>query len=401
MSQEVAVLIGFAEALAAPEVVWSLVDRGYKVIAFARRGRRSALRSSRHVSIREITAPEDDCAGALRDLSDLLEAINREARCRDVLLPLDDSAVWLCDRIPRSAGWLLAGARGRCAELALDKYRQLQDATAAGFYVPAAIVVNRVDELLGSARRFPLILRSANAVAVHEGRLRRGRNWICADDVELRSAALAWSGAGPLLVQPYLEGVGEGVFGLATENGVVAWSAHRRLRMMNPHGSGSSACISQAIPTSVEVPVSNLVGSAGWRGMFMVELLRTQDGALWFIEFNGRAWGSMALSRRQLLEYPAWTVELALDSRASPSEGDASVQGMVCRHLGRELMHLLFVVRGSRSRGIRKWPSFWSTLVDVFTNHPKSSFYNWRKDDWRVFVYDSWYTIRDQIIKSH
>ena len=29
------VLVGFAEALAAPEVVWSLVDDGFQVVAFA------------------------------------------------------------------------------------------------------------------------------------------------------------------------------------------------------------------------------------------------------------------------------------------------------------------------------------------------------------------------------
>ena len=40
----VVVTIGFAEALSAPEVTWSLVDAGFKVIAFSRRGRRGALR---------------------------------------------------------------------------------------------------------------------------------------------------------------------------------------------------------------------------------------------------------------------------------------------------------------------------------------------------------------------
>jgi len=43
------VVIGFAEALAAPEVVWSLVDAGFDVAAFARRGKPAALAHSRHV----------------------------------------------------------------------------------------------------------------------------------------------------------------------------------------------------------------------------------------------------------------------------------------------------------------------------------------------------------------
>ena len=51
------VLLGFAEADAAPEVVWSLVDAGVRVMAFARKGRASALRHSRHVACYEITPP--------------------------------------------------------------------------------------------------------------------------------------------------------------------------------------------------------------------------------------------------------------------------------------------------------------------------------------------------------
>ena len=64
----VVVAIGFAEALSAPEVTWSLADAGFKVIAFSRKGRRGALRHSHHVAIFEITAPEKDCAAALAEL---------------------------------------------------------------------------------------------------------------------------------------------------------------------------------------------------------------------------------------------------------------------------------------------------------------------------------------------
>ena len=260
-SPEVLVVVGFAEALSAPEVVWSLVDSGYKVIAFSRKGRHAALRHSRHVTIHEITAPEKDCAAALTELAAFLESSRNATQGHHVLLPLDDAAVWLCSLIPPSSGWILAGPRGNCAELALNKQQQIQAASAAGFNVPATSIVSTVEELSACAPHFPVILRPANAVSVHETRLRKGRNWICSDEAELNLARSAWNGSYPLLVQPFLEGTGEGVFGLATENGVVAWSAHRRLRMMNPHGSGSSACVSQAVPNAVKAPVAAFVQS--------------------------------------------------------------------------------------------------------------------------------------------
>ena len=56
---------------------------------------------------------------------------------------------------------------------------------------------------------------------VSEGRLRKGRNWICSDEAESHRARSAWNGRELLMVQPFLEGTGEGVFGLAAEHGVL------------------------------------------------------------------------------------------------------------------------------------------------------------------------------------
>jgi hypothetical protein len=56
---------------------------------------------------------------------------------------------------------------------------------------------------------------------------------------------------------------------------------------------------------SRSVPSFFLKG-CNWRGLFMIELLRDPSENLWFIEFNARAWGSMALARRLGFEYPAF-----------------------------------------------------------------------------------------------
>src|SRR6267143_363614 len=174
-----------------------------------------------------------------------------------------------------------------------------------------------------------------------------------------------WKERVPLLVQAFVPGNGEGIFGLAAPDGVRAWSAHRRLRMMNPQGSGSSACISQSVPQDLRAKVEELIRKADWRGLFMIELLRDRSGNVWFIELNGRPWGSMALSRRQGLEYPAWHLALAIDQQSTVGMALSSAPGLVCRHVGRELMHLLFVLRGPKSRALSSWPSFRKTIGDV------------------------------------
>jgi predicted ATP-grasp superfamily ATP-dependent carboligase len=384
-------LIAFAEALAAPESAWSLVDAGFSVHVLARRGRRAALRHSKHVVIHEVTAPEDDYAATHAEIDGLLRTwpVTEAEKC--VILPLDDAAVWMFSRHAKMPGWVFAGPRGSSADFALDKRLQIEAALAAGMNVPHTSVASTPSEVLTRAKELPLVLRSARAVGSSANRLHRGRSWICGTERELAAALREWAGSEPLLVQPYIRGTGEGVFGLATADGIRAWSAHRRLRMMNPHGSGASACQSQSVPEQIRGQVECLVRQVKWRGVFMVEYLRDCAGLLWFVEFNGRAWGSMALARRQNLEYPAWAAKLALAQDFVTSDPQAI--GIRCRSVAREMLHLLFVARGRKSAALADWPSFWKTAYAMVRE--RDHLYNWRPSDRMVFWADLYYSLLD------
>jgi len=393
------VCIGFAEALSAPEVAWSLVDGGYQVTAFGRRGRCSSLRHSRHVRVVEITPPEIDCDAALADLRNLLASLSIP-REQGVFMPLDDAAVWLSGRLELPSGWACAGAGRSLAHVALDKCFQVRTAIAAGLPVPETVVATTKDQVLQHSDRLPLILRPARAVWPKDGRLTGGPNRACATRVELERALHDWNAAYPVLLQPFIRGRGEGIFGLANSEGVKAWSAHRRIRMVNPKGSGSSACVSADVPSDLQKPIENFIRRSGWRGIFMVELLRDHTDNPWFVEFNGRPWGSMALSRRRGLEYPAWNVQLANCPGWVPNMPPQKQNHIVCRHFGRECAHLLYVARGPRSNAYREWPSLWRALLDVLFIGKGDSFYNWRHDDKAVFFADWWYTLRQTIAKG-
>jgi predicted ATP-grasp superfamily ATP-dependent carboligase len=397
---KVLILLGFAEALSAPEVVWSLVDQGFRVIAFSRGGRSCALNHSRYVTIYRVTPPEDDIDGAISDLQALLGSRDVHDKAeRKILFPLDDAALWLCSKVMLDDGWILSGPKDNNADLALDKSIQIQAALEAGFNVPETQIATDVSDLSPPSISYPIILKPARSVSPFGNSLHKGRNWICANRDELHRALSKWTQETPFLVQPFVSGVGEGIFGLSTVQGIRAWSAHRRLRMMNPHGSGSSACISRPVPEDLKPLVDRLITSVGWLGLFMIELLRDNSGKAWFMELNGRPWGSMALARRQGLEYPAWAVQLAMDVEAPVGLGKGSREGLVCRHLGRELMHPLFVLRGPESEALNNWPSFWKALGDVACFRHSDTFYNWRKDDPKVLISDCYYTFRDLILR--
>ncbi len=395
--------MGFAEALAAPETVWSLVDDGFHVVAFTRKGRVSALRHSRHVVCHEICPPEVNLQTSLSDLRSLMDSVCAKADSFPrILFPLDDKAVWLGSKVKLMDEWLLAGPSGVSAELALNKCVQTQVAREAGFEVPKTLLARSAAEVFNFSadESFPIILKPAECVPVRQGRLQECRKFVCASGEELERAVAEWGERVPLLVQPFIAGTGEGVFGLAAPDGIRAWSAHLRLRMMNPHGSGSSACISQPVPEDLRSKVEALVGKANWRGLFMIELLRDYAGNLWFVEFNGRPWGSMALSRAQGLEYPAWHARLAIDHQSRVGVDLFSDPGVVCRHAGREFMHLLFVLRGPKSKALSSWPPFWKTMAQVVGVRHGDVFYNWRREDPKVFIADFCYTIKDNVFKT-
>jgi hypothetical protein len=397
------VLLGFAEAMAAPEVVWSLVDAGFHVIAFARKGRASALRHSRHVTCHEICAPESDLQRSQSDLVALLDSLEINGDNRPpILFPLDDKALWLASRIHLRNGWVLAGPSGANAEFALNKCIQTQKARAAGFNVPTTALARTADDVIAFSNRepFPIILKASECVPKWQDRLYNCRKWIVANRVELDRALTEWGERVPLLVQPFVSGTGEGVFGLAAPDGVRAWSAHRRLRMMNPQGSGSSACISQAVSDDLKEKAEALLADVRWQGLFMIELLRDRSGQQWFVEFNGRPWGSTSLSRRQGLEYPAWHATLAVENESNVGLHSSSESGVVCRNAGREFMHLLFVLRGPKSKALNGWPSFAKAVTEVACVRSGETFYNWRREDPKVFVSDFWYTIKDNVFKS-
>lgn len=383
------VLIGFAEALAAIESAWSLEEAGFEVLAFARRGSRPPLRRSSSVTLYELTPPELDAAAAKADLQALIESA-----VVDAVMPLDDVALRLCQAPCRKAGVTLVGPSGRQAEVALDKRLQIEAARAADLPVPPTTFL--AGGPLPTDLTFPLVVRPAAAIVDGAGRLGTAAGaTTCADRGELEGR-LASGGEGEVLIaQPRLIGTGEGLFGLIGPAGMRARSGHRRLRMMNPAGSGSSACESTVPDPDFCDQVEGMLDAIGWYGLFMVELLRDEDGTPWFIELNGRAWGSMALARAGGLEYPAWAARLALGDSLGELLAPQAVAGRRARHLGRELKHAAIVMRGADSAAV-PWPSRVRTLRDVFSFRRGERLYNWsgRAADLPLLLDDTFATLR-------
>jgi hypothetical protein len=304
--------------------------------------------------------------------------------------------VWLFDRLRFPPSTVNVGPAGAQTELALDKRKQIGAALLAGLSVPATGLFDNPEAALEAWTHFPVMVRPCWAIEPRGAGLGARPGSACANRDELVRALEPYADGGAFFLQPFKLGRGEGLFGLARDGEVLAWSSHHRVRMMSPHGSGSSACIPWPVDQAVLEPAGELIRNARWNGIFMIELLRQDDGQVWFIELNGRAWGSMALSRRMGYEFPAWTVRSALEEGFEPPLPE-SREAVVCRHLGRELVHLLIVMRGPKSSSIPPWPSRLRTLFSVMKLGRRDRWYNLRRGAFSLFVDDTIETVRTAV----
>jgi predicted ATP-grasp superfamily ATP-dependent carboligase len=375
--------------MAAIESAWSLQEAGFRVAAFRRAGRRPALSRVRGVEIYDVPPPEAHAAGTVHAVRELCDQLSPAA-----LLPLDDLAVWVARQLEDLAV-PIAGGTGFAADCALDKSLQLEIAAKAGLPVPETQVLS---DLAGfDHTSFPVMVKPSKALYEVAGVLTRPTGIVCASADEFaRAAEKSWPGS--VLVQPLIHGVGEGLFGHAGSQRVSAWSAHRRVRMVNPQGSASSACESVPVDSDLLQPAQQFLETIGWRGMFMLEFLRDSSGQPWFMELNGRAWGSMPLARRRGFEYPAWTVQGALDSGFTPS-APPRPPDIRCRNVALEIVHLAFVARGPQSSASTQWPKLTRAVRDVCTFRRGDRIYNWKRSQPGVFVADTMETLRSYLRK--
>lgn len=385
------VLVGFAEALAAPEVFFSLLDAGFDIHPFMRTGASPCWPDRLPVQPAIVLPrPEDDFEGALATIRAAAARIGPGA-----VLALDDASLLLVGRaFGDRSGPKLASAGGEQLAVALDKSRQVPLAKAAGFALPPTTIANRRGEITAH-QIFPAILKPALAAELRENRAGRATAHYLMTRSDLERLPPDERLSYPMLIQPLIHGQGEGVFGFAARDGVFAWSAHRRIRMMNPHGSGASACRIQPVAPELRAAAEQMMTEIGWRGPFMIELLRDSHGTPFFMELNGRLWGSLALTRRAGFEYPAWAVAQALDPGFRPPEITPKDPGIV-RHLGRDLLHLLFVLRGPKTAFHKEhWPRLPAAMASVFRPARGRQFYNWSHDHPRFFLTDAFRSVAE------
>ena len=266
---------------------------------------------------------------------------------------------------------------------AFDKQATMELARSLGVAVPKSVLIQGLGECerLKTMLTYPAVLKPRSSQQASGGRLRpTGRPGYAKNPAQLIAAcSKMFSRSSEILIQEFVEGNGEGYFALLRHGKVRAEFAHRRLRDVNPTGSGSALRISKQPEPRLRDMAIALLEALHWHGVAMVEFRVRPDGTPVLLEVNGRFWTSLSLAVHAGVDFPALLAEMA--ERGDIPHASEYCEGVRCRWLLGDFRHLLAVWMGAPEGFPGKFPGRLSTLKQFLLPVRKTFHDNFQIED--------------------
>jgi len=112
------------------------------------------------------------------------------------------------------------------------------------------------------------------------------------------------------LIQEIVEGSGNGVFLASKDGEIFATFSHERIREVPPGGGASTLRKATVVNNKLLKSASQLIYELKWSGIAMVEFKGD-----YFIEINGRPWGSMDLAISSGVDFPSMMIEMFVNKK--------------------------------------------------------------------------------------
>lgn len=229
----------------------------------------------------------------------------------DLVLPISEAAIVATARLRRQLPETVIYAMppDACLSIALSKYHATQLAQRLDIPVPRTLYLsNGADaQTLNpdfSGLKFPLIIKVDNYLDTDDVYV-KGYNRIAADADQARSILRELSNLRTgIIAQELIPGTGYGAFNLRYGGHVHLNFAHRRLHEVPWTGGYSSLRASYRNATLLELG-QRLIEGANFEGVSMAEFrYNPYDTRFYFLELNGRFWGSLALALHAGVDFP-------------------------------------------------------------------------------------------------
>jgi predicted ATP-grasp superfamily ATP-dependent carboligase len=289
------VLITSAQERFALAACRALHDAGYAVSAVADQTP-AATHWSRCCDRRHVLPDPKRDADAFVD--GLAEIVRQEPHA--VLLPGADAALLaISERRERLEPYVRLGMPGRAAVTAsTDKIALVDAARAAGLDSPETIVCHTREDGLAAAHRLglPVVIKPRCTAFEFHGAVQQRPSMYVEEQDQLEQ--LAGQFGSPYVIQRVRHGEVWSLAGVMTPDGLISFVAARYLRTWPAEAGNVAFAETIEPPAGVADQVATLLSELGWVGIFELELIRSDDGALSAIDLNPRLYGSLALAAR-------------------------------------------------------------------------------------------------------
>jgi protein-tyrosine-phosphatase/predicted ATP-grasp superfamily ATP-dependent carboligase len=360
------ILVTDAHSRAALGAIRSLGRLGHSVVAgYAEGTERPAVTWSRY------------CSGEIRyPAPDRQQAAFRDWICDqgrrgwiDVILPVAETSVVAVAAVRAElAGQALAIVPSDLAlRYTLSKFHATRLALDIGVPSPDTVFVSDGNELKYCHERlstlgYPVVLKSDNYVTASGG-YAPGRTVVARDADQVQTALEELEQLRtPVIAQQFVMGEGVGAFLLHFDGRTRLWFAHRRLHEV-PYTGGASSLRESCHDEELVRLSEKLLDAIDYDGVAMVEFRRSaRDQRPYFLEINGRLWGSLALALHCGVDFPAALIRCYREGASTVTAGRPYRGGVRCRNIyPGEVNHLLSILtavpRTSEPAPPRKLPA--------------------------------------------
>jgi predicted ATP-grasp superfamily ATP-dependent carboligase len=251
-------------------------------------------------------------------------------------------------------------------ELAGDKYRTIELARSLGVPTPRTWLIQSPRDLEALPHlSFPIVVKDRASVRWLEDRAVFGSVSYAYSTSDLEARVKhRLQDAGDVLVQEFVTGAGVGFSAFACDGEIRLPFQWKRLREVDPRGSGSSLRVAVALDPDIFEFSRRLISSTGFEGIAMVEFKKVPSGKPVLMEINGRPWGSIQLPIAAGIDYPRFLTNWILHGSLPPSEMSYS-RGIQCRRIVGDLTHLENLRRGKPAEWPLPYPNFWVSLAKM------------------------------------
>ncbi len=234
---------------------------------------------------------------------------------------------------------------------------------------------------------YPIVLKPGNSWLFHQGQWSRAAVRFANNPAEAKHILDSdWAFKDhPFMIQETIAGHGAGVFAIYNKGKALAFFAHKRLREKPPGGGVSVLSQSVSIDPAQQAIARQLLDTAKWHGVAMVEFKVSPDDTPYLMEINTRFWGSLQLAIDAGVDFPAMLFQLACDKQTKPVT-DYKI-GIKLRWLLGDLDNLYLTLRDKHTPAGVKLKS----IMDFITPSPFSTRHEVNRiGDMKPF----WYEIR-------